>query len=106
MYKFLKNLLCLLLILFAFSACRKKALDDFYGRPASLAQPLYQVMQSKGNFTNFLACVDKAGYTNILSTAGYWTLFAPNDDAFKKYFTANNITGVSQMSVATCTNIV
>lgn len=106
MYKFLKNLLCLLLILFAFSACRKKALDDFYGRPASLAQPLYQVMQSKGNFTNFLACVDKAGYTSTLSTAGYWTLFAPNDDAFKKYFTAHGITSVAQIDVATATSIV
>jgi len=106
MYKFLKNLLCLSLIVFAFSACRKKALDDFYGRPASLAQPLYQVMQSRGNFTNFLACVDKAGYTSTLSTAGYWTLFAPNDDAFKKYFTAHNISSVSQIDVPTATAIV
>ena len=106
MYKFLKNLLCLLLILFAFSACRKQALDDFYGRPASLAQPLYQVMQAKGNFTNFLACVDKSGYTSTLSTAGYWTLFAPNDDAFKKYFTTHGITSVSQIDVPTATAIV
>jgi len=106
MYKFLKNLLCLSLIVFAFSACRKQALDDFYGRPASLAQPMYQVMQSRGNFTNFLACVDKAGYTNTLSTAGYWTLFAPNDDAFKKYFTAHGISSVSQIDVPTATAIV
>lgn len=106
MYKFLKNLLCLLLILFAFSACRKQALDDFYGRPASLAQPLYQVMQAKGNFTNFLACVDKAGYTSILGSAGYWTLFAPNDDAFKKYFTAHSISSVNQIDVPTATAIV
>jgi len=106
MYKFLKNLLCLLLIVFAFAGCRKAALDSFYGRPATLADPLYQVMQSKGNFTNFLACVDKAGYTSTLSTAGYWTLFAPNDDAFKKYFTAHSISSVSQIDVPTATAIV
>jgi len=106
MYKFLKNLLCLLVVMFAFSACRKQALDDFYGRPASLAQPVYQVMQQRGNFTNFLALVDKAGYTSTLSSAGYWTLFAPNDDAFKKYFTAHSITSVSQIDVPTATAIV
>jgi len=106
MYKFLKNLLCLLLVLFAFSACRKNALNEFYGKPATLAPPLYQTLQARGNFVNFLACIDKAGYTSTLSTAGYWTLFAPNDDAFKKYFAANGITSVSQISTATATQIV
>jgi uncharacterized surface protein with fasciclin (FAS1) repeats len=106
MYKFLKNLLCLLLVVFAFSACRKKALDDFYGRPATLADPIYQTLKAKGNFVNFLACIDRAGYNSTLSTAGYWTCFAPNDDAFKKYFTANGITSVSQISDATAKAIV
>ncbi len=106
MYKFLKNLLCLLVVLFAFSSCRKAALDAFYGRPATLANPIYQTLQAKGNFVNFLACIDRAGYTSTLSTAGYWTCFAPNDDAFKKYFTANSISSVSQISDATCKAIV
>jgi uncharacterized surface protein with fasciclin (FAS1) repeats len=93
-------------VLFALAGCQKKAFDDFYGAPSTLSPAIYQTLQARGNFTNLLACIDKAGYTNTLSTAGYWTMFAPNDDAFKKYFTANNITGVSQMSVATATSIV
>jgi uncharacterized surface protein with fasciclin (FAS1) repeats len=106
MYKFQKNLFCLLLILLTFAGCRKKAYDDYYGRPASLAPSIYQTLQSKGNFTSLLACIDKAGYTSTLSTAGYWTMFAPNDDAFKKYFVSVGITDVSQINAATATKIV
>jgi uncharacterized surface protein with fasciclin (FAS1) repeats len=106
MYKFQKNLFCLLLVLLTLAGCQKKAFDDFYGRPANLAPAIYPTLKARGNFTNLLACIDKAGYTATLSNAGYWTMFAPNDDAFKKYFAANNITSVSQISVATATNIV
>jgi uncharacterized surface protein with fasciclin (FAS1) repeats len=106
MYKFHKNLFCLLLVLFTLAGCQKKAFDDFYNAPSTLSPAIYQTLQARGNFTNLLACIDKAGYTTTLSTAGYWTMFAPDDAAFKAYFTANNITSVSQMSVATCTNIV
>jgi uncharacterized surface protein with fasciclin (FAS1) repeats len=101
MYKFLKSLSYLFLIVLAFAGCRKKALDEFYGRPATLAPPIYQTLQARGNFTNMLACIDKAGLTSQLSTAGYWTLFAANDDAFKKA----NI-DASQLDAATATKIV
>ncbi|MBW4889142.1 hypothetical protein KXQ82_05420 [Mucilaginibacter sp. HMF5004] len=101
MYKFLKSLFYLFLIVLAFSGCRKAALDAYYGRPATLAPPIYQTLQAKGNFTNMLVCIDKAGYTSQLSTAGYWTLFAANDDAFKKA----NI-DANQLDVATATKIV
>src|ERR1700712_3199383 len=105
MYKFHKNLFCLLLVLFTLAGCQKKAFDDFYNTN-NLSPSIYKTLQARGNFTNLLACIDKAGYTNTLSTAGYWTFFAPNDDAFKKYFTANNITSVDQISTTTATNIV
>jgi uncharacterized surface protein with fasciclin (FAS1) repeats len=92
MYKFLKNLSCLLCLIIVFAGCRKKAFDDYYGRPATLQPPIYQVLQQRGNFTTLLSVIDKAGYKSILGAAGYWTFFAPNDAAFQKYFTANNTT--------------
>lgn len=111
MCKFLKNLFCLLLVLFAFSSCQKKAMDDFYGRPETLAPPIYQVLQSRGNFTNLLACIDKSDYSSILKSQGYWTLFAPNDAAFTAFFAdpaniAKGITNISQIDVATANKIV
>jgi len=106
MEKIYKNVLSLMLVLLITTGCRKKAFDEYYGRPASLGPPIYQTLQQKGNFTIFLACIDKANYASILKSSGYWTIFAPNDDAFKKYFTINSITSVDQIDAATATKIV
>ncbi|BAV04514.1 hypothetical protein FLA_0506 [Filimonas lacunae] len=86
--------------------CRKKTWDDFYERPDSLESPIYQVLQSKGNFNHMLSCIDKAGYKSTLSSAGYWTLFAPTDEAFQTYFTTSGISGVDKMDSATARQIV
>ena len=64
-------------------ACKKK-IDDYYAPPANLEAPVYQQLQTRGNFTQFLSLIDKAGYKQTLSTAGYWTIFAPTDSAFQK----------------------
>lgn len=104
-----KRLNVALILIFIFtiiSGCRKKAFDDYYGRPSTLAQPIYQILQSKGNFTNMLACIDKAGYKDILSAAGYWTLFAPNDSAFKVYLTASGLGSIDKMDSTTAQKIV
>ena len=103
---FLKSIWVLVLpVLFAVS-CKKKAYDDFYGRPATLEQPIYQQLQDKGNFKNLLAVVDKAGYKDILSAAGYWTFFAPHDSAFQVYFKEKNITSVDQLDSSACRKLV
>ena len=86
MKRSIHGLLCFLSVTFFFSACQKKDWDEDYGRPANLAPPIYQQLQAKGNFTNLLAVIEKAGYKDILGKAGAWTFFAPNDDAFKVYF--------------------
>ncbi|WP_164890993.1 fasciclin domain-containing protein [Botryobacter ruber] len=71
-----------------------------------MEEPVYQVLQAKGNFKSFLACVDKAGYKDVLSKAGYWTIFAPNDEAFQLYFQDAGIAGVEAMDAATAEKIV
>lgn len=107
MDKLFKNRLLVILMLFvAFSSCRKEEFDAYYGRPDTLADPIYQQLQARGNFTAFLACIDKAGYKEILSTAGFWTLFAPNDEAFKIYLQEKGLTGVDQLSEADATRLV
>jgi uncharacterized surface protein with fasciclin (FAS1) repeats len=86
--------------------CRKKEWDAYYGRPASLEPPIYQQLATRGNFTNLLACIDKAGYKNTLSAAGYWTFFAPTDSAFQVYFKANNVSSIDQLDSTACRKIV
>jgi uncharacterized surface protein with fasciclin (FAS1) repeats len=105
MYKLLKNLFVLFCVVAFFASCRKEAFKEEYDRPENLQPPIYQVLETAGNFKTLLAVIDKSGYKNTLSAAGYWTLFAPNDAAFQKYFTDNN-TSLSAMSAATARNIV
>ncbi len=106
----LKNLLIIvaagLVVSSSLSSCRKKAFDEYYSRPDSLAAPIYQQLQAKGNFKNLLACIDKAKYKDILSGAGYWTFFAPNDKAFQQFFTDRGIAGIDQVDSATAQQIV
>ena len=106
MKKILQKTFVVALAIIAVSSCRKKAFDEFYGRPEGLADPIYQQLQAKGNFKNLIACIDKAGYTATLSGAGYYTMFAPNDVAFQKFFTDRGISGIAQLDSGTCSKIV
>ncbi|MBK6935974.1 MAG: fasciclin domain-containing protein [Chitinophagaceae bacterium] len=106
MYRNTIKLILLLVTAITLVQCRKKALDDYYGRPDNLEPGIYQVLEGKGNFKLFLAAVEKAGYKTTLSGAGYWTVFAPHDSAFQAYFAANNISGIGALDAAACRKIV
>lgn len=86
MLRVLKNVvLSSICFCFFLTSCMKKEFEDFYKRPDNLADPIYQQLVSRGNFTSLLKCIDKAGYKETLSSGGYWTFFAADDDAFSKY---------------------
>jgi len=102
----LKSVLIFAVTLLTITSCKKKAFDEYYNRPDSLAAPIYQQLQAKGNFKYLIACIDKSGYKDILSAAGYWTFFAPSDAAFEKYFVEKGISGISQLDSNTASQIV
>ncbi|HLS36896.1 MAG TPA: fasciclin domain-containing protein [Sphingobacterium bovisgrunnientis] len=77
--------------------CRKEAFDAYYGRPKGLASPIYQQLDSMGDFTYFLSCIEKAGYRNTLGSASSWTVFAPTDRAFQQFMSENNISDSSNI---------
>ncbi len=78
-------------------SCTDKADDPYFARPDSLASPIYQRLQEEGNFSLFLKCIDKSGYADVLSRAGYYTLFAPNDSAVNAYLTEKGM-GIDEIS--------
>nr|WP_315151788.1 fasciclin domain-containing protein [uncultured Flavobacterium sp.] len=86
--------------------CSSDVYDEYYGRPEDLEAPIYQQLEAKGNFKNLTALIDKAGYKDILGKAGYWTMVAPNDDAFAKFFQEQGISDVSKVDDATAAKIV
>jgi len=81
MHKKIYQLAYVIMFAALFTSCKKK-FDEYYARPANLADPIYKQLVDNGKFTNFVALIDKAGYKQTLAAAGYWTIFAPSDSAF------------------------
>jgi uncharacterized surface protein with fasciclin (FAS1) repeats len=93
----------LLALLFS---CSSDVYDEYYARPEGLEDPIFQQLEAKGNFKNLTALIEKAGYKDILGKSGYWTMFAPNDAAFTKFFQEQGIADVSKIDEATASKIV
>lgn len=88
------------------ASCSQDVFDEYYGRPEGLEDPIYQQLEARGNFKNLTALITKAGYKDILSKSGYWTMFAPNDEAFTKFFQEQGITAVDKVDDLTASKIV
>lgn len=87
------NIFLFFLLFLSLVGCNKEEFDEYYARPESLEDPVYQILESRGNFTNLTTLIERAGYKDILGKAGYWTMFAPNDLAFEKFFQENTQIG-------------
>lgn len=91
--------------------CKKKV-NEFYDPPVNPDPPVYQQLQTKGKFTQFLSLIDKAGYKQTLNTAGYWTIFAPTDSAFQTdaeftaFLQSKGISSVSAIDSVTAQSII
>ncbi len=87
------------------SACRNE-IDEYYERPEWLEPNIYDQLKSKGNFQSYLSLVDKAGYRNVLGRAGYFTVFAPNDEAFQQFLADHSYASVDNIDSITARKIV
>ena len=106
MTRLLTSLCCFLLLTGILSGCKKNEFDTFYERPEGLGDPIYQQLQSRGNFKHLTAVIDKAGYKDILAKTGWWTMFAPNDAAFELFFKEQGIDGVNGITDSMAVSIV
>lgn len=78
-------------------ACSKKELVSHYERPDWLKGNAWEVLEERGEFTQFLRGVEMAGFREVLDGKTITTVFAPTDEAFQKYFTENHITSIEQL---------
>jgi uncharacterized surface protein with fasciclin (FAS1) repeats len=90
-------------IIFFTAGCRD---DEYYDRPKNLEPPIYQILETRGNFKSYLACVDKAGFKRILSSTGYMTVFAPTDSAFTIFLSKKGFDSVLQIDSSLAKDIV
>jgi len=86
------------------ASCTDK--EEYYERPDWLEDPVYTVLAEKGNFTNYLKCVDRTLFVEALKGGGLYTVFAPNDEAFKAYLASRNLNSVDQLSDSMVTKLV
>jgi uncharacterized surface protein with fasciclin (FAS1) repeats len=72
--------------------------NELYERPSYLKGNAWEVLTDRGDFTIFLAAVEKAGYKDLLNGKGILTVMAPNDNAMKEYLSSNNYTSINDIS--------
>jgi len=98
------NLACCLVALLAFSACDDN--DDYYERPSWLEPPIYEILKGRGNFSMYLSAVDRTLYSSVLKGSGSYTVFAPNDEAFRSFLADRGYSSVENIPVEELTKIV
>lgn len=104
--KILYYLLILPLVFSLINCSSKEEFDKYYARPDYLEPPIYQQLEAQGNFNTLIKLIEKAGYKDILSKAGYWTMMAPNDDAFTAFFQEQGIANVTSVDSVMASKIV
>ena len=70
----------------SFSCKKDDTLSNKYERPSWLAGRLYTQILTKPELSTFAELLHIAGYDTIINISGEYTVFAPSNDAFKKYF--------------------
>lgn len=66
---------------------------------------LFESMQEDERLSTFLEAMQLAGYDNALKNGNPITVFAPTNDAFQAYFTANNISGLGDVPIEELRNL-
>ena len=76
--------------------------DVLTGQPDWLGNSIYERLAEDGNYTTMLKLIDDLGQKEVLSHTGSKTLFAANDDAYKKWFIKNDwgVSSYDKLSLA------
>ncbi len=93
------------LFVYIFFGCADER-DAYYDTPDWVKPPIYDVLKSKNKFTMYLECVDRTLYSVPLKSSGLYTVFAPNDDAFRLYLTENNFSSIAEIPDSTVNKII
>jgi uncharacterized surface protein with fasciclin (FAS1) repeats len=96
----IKILLLLFGICLIESSC-KKQYGEFYATPTGQAGHIYEQIAADPSLSIFVSAVDKVpGLKDILNTSGLYTVMAPDNDAFAKYFASQQYKSISDIPTA------
>lgn len=105
----MKNIIivfCLVASIFV-TNCNKDR-DSFYQLPENQEGEIYSQLKADPQFSTFVTAIDKVpGLTTLLNSSGLYTVFAPTNDAFNKYFETNGVyKSIDDMPLDVVTNLV
>ena len=63
--------------------------DEIYERPGWLEGKLYTQLKAQTDVSMFIEAVELAGVSEIIEKSGYFTVFAPTDQAFLEFLNEN-----------------
>jgi uncharacterized surface protein with fasciclin (FAS1) repeats len=84
----IKSFLLIAAALFFMFSCKQE--PDIYKRPDWLAGKVYTQILAQPELSTFAKCIELTGYDEILDVSGSYTVFAPSNEAFTKYFAQNS----------------
>lgn len=90
----IKSMMWLLLTPLLFSSCLAN-LEEYYKEPEWLKGSIYEVLQGKGTYTQFLKGIDRAGYEPMVNGKSILTVMAPNDSSLTAYLNENYPAGTT-----------
>ncbi|WP_372771925.1 fasciclin domain-containing protein [Mangrovibacterium sp.] len=100
-----KRFLLIIVMFIGLLGCEEK-IDPFFAPPDDLEGTIYETLEARGNFTNYLKCLDRTSYAAGLQKSGSWTVFAPDDEAFEAFLKENGYSSVDELPWKRATDIV
>ncbi|WEK19964.1 MAG: fasciclin domain-containing protein [Candidatus Pedobacter colombiensis] len=67
-------------------------------KPVKADRAITQILKEDDKYTSLVQALDRAGLSGLLNIYGSYTLFAPNNDAFKKYLQRKNLNSITDIS--------
>jgi uncharacterized surface protein with fasciclin (FAS1) repeats len=94
-----KVILLLFIISSSLSGC-KKGYDKYWSKENPKTGFIYDKVKNDPNFTIFAQGLERAGLVQFVNVSGLYTVFAPTNDAFQKFFKANGYTTIEDVPTA------
>lgn len=94
------GLLLPLLIVVLLFGC-KKGYDKYWSKENPKTGFIYDKVKNDANFTTFAAGLERADLVKYVNVTGLYTVFAPTNEAFQKYFQRMGYASISDVPVNT-----
>ncbi len=102
-----KSIVILTSLLLIIISCIDDHLDPKYERPDWLAGKLYTQLLAEEDLSTFAQCIELTGFDAIINVSGSYTVFAPTNEAFSKFFASNSNYGkIEDIPIEELTKIV